>query len=214
MQKIAVLLLSADAVLRERWLEIGSERYGTAHASTPEQAQQWAQTHPQGLVLVDATLVDLSTTAWQQLFADPAIYVLVGSLNPSDPEGHKMLVAGAKGYFHAYSPLTVMDTMLQQVYGGHIWVGQSLMSRLLSQVSAKLTAHAPAPATAWQQGLTPREIEVAQRAALGHSNALIAEDLHISERTVRAHLSAIFEKLGVADRLILALKVHGVGEQG
>ena len=211
MQKVAVLLLSVDAVLRERWLEIESARYEMDQASTVEQAQQWAQAHPQGLVLVDAALVDLTATPWQQLFADPTLYVLVGSLRPSDPEGHKMVVAGAKGYFHAYSPLPVIDAMLQQVYGGHIWVGQSLMSRLLSQVSAKLTAHAPAPATAWQQGLTPREIEVAQRAALGHSNALIAEDLHISERTVRAHLSAIFEKLGVADRLLLALKVHGVG---
>lgn len=211
MQKVAVLLLSADAVLRERWLEIESARYEMDQASTVEQAQQWAQAHPQGLVLVDAALVDLTATPWQQLFADPTLYVLVGSLRPSDPEGHKMVVAGAKGYFHAYSPLPVIDAMLQQVYGGHIWVGQSLMSRLLSQVSAKLTAHAPAPATAWQQGLTPREIEVAQRAALGHSNALIAEDLHISERTVRAHLSAVFEKLGVADRLLLALKVHGVG---
>ena len=211
MQKVAVLLLSADAVLRERWLEIESARYEMDQASTVEQAQQWAQAHPQGLVLVDAALVDLTATPWQQLFADPTLYVLVGSLRPSDPEGHKMVVAGAKGYFHAYSPLPVIDAMLQQVYGGHIWVGQSLMSRLLSQVSAKLTAHAPAPATAWQQGLTPREIEVAQRAALGHSNALIAEDLGITERTVRAHLSAVFEKLGVADRLLLALKVHGVG---
>lgn len=211
MQKIAVLLLSVDAVLRERWFGIDSERYQTTQGSTPEQAQQWAQGHQHGLVLVDAALVDLSAAGWQQLFTDPDIDVLVGSLNPSDPEGHKMLMAGAKGYFHAYSPLTVMDTMLQQVSGGHIWVGQSLMSRMLSQVSAKLSAQDPAAMMAWQQGLTPREIEVAQRAALGHSNALIADDLHISERTVRAHLSAIFEKLGVADRLMLALKVHGVG---
>lgn len=211
MQKIAVLLLSVDAVLRERWLGIDSKRYQTTQVSTPEQAQQWAQGYKHGLVLVDAALVDLNAAVWQQLFADPDIDVLVGSLNPSDPEGHKMFVAGAKGYFHAYSPLTVMDTMLQQVYEGHIWVGQSLMSRMLSQVSAKLNAQDPAAMMAWQQGLTPREIEVAQRAALGHSNALIADDLHISERTVRAHLSAIFEKLGVADRLMLALKVHGVG---
>lgn len=211
MQKVAVLLLSADAVLRERWLEIESERYEVDQAYAVEQAQQWAQTHPQGLVLVDAVLVDLADAQWQQLFANPAATVLVGSLNPSDPEGQKMIVAGAKGYFHAYSPVTVLDTMLQQVHAGNIWVGQRLLSRLLSQVSAKLSAAAPTPATAWQQGLTPREIEVAQRAALGHTNALIAEDLGITERTVRAHLSAVFEKLQVADRLMLALKVHGVG---
>lgn len=211
MQNIFVLLLSADAVLREQWLGIDNAAYKLEQAQTLSQAQQWLAAHSGGLVMVDAALVDLADAQWQQLFANPAATVLVGSLNPSDPEGQKMIVAGAKGYFHAYSPVTVLDTMLQQVHAGNIWVGQHLLSRLLSQVSAKLSAAAPTPATAWQQGLTPREIEVAQRAALGHSNALIAENLGITERTVRAHLSAVFEKLQVADRLMLALKVHGVG---
>ena len=211
MQNIFVLLLSADAVLREQWRGIDNAAYKFEQAQTLSQAQQWLAAYSGGLIMVDAALVDLADAQWQQLFANPAATVLVGSLNPSDPEGHKMIVAGAKAYFHAYSPVTVIDTMLQQVHGGNIWVGQSLLSRLLSQVSAKLSDAAPAPATAWQEGLTPREIEVAQRAALGHTNALIAEDLGITERTVRAHLGAVFEKLGVVDRLMLALKVHGVG---
>lgn len=211
MQNIFVLLLSADAVLREQWRGIDNAAYKFEQAQTLSQAQQWLAAYSGGLIMVDAALVDLADAQWQQLFANPAATVLVGSLNPSDPEGQKMIVAGAKGYFHAYSPVTVLDTMLQQVHAGNIWVGQRLLSRLLSQVSAKLSAAAPTPATAWQQGLTPREIEVAQRAALGHTNALIAEDLGITERTVRAHLSAVFEKLGVVDRLMLALKVHGVG---
>ena len=211
MQNIFVLLLSADAVLREQWLRVDGAAYRFEQAQSLLQAQQWLASHSGGLVMVDAALVDLTDAQWQQFFANPAVMVLVGSLSPSDPEGQKMIVAGAKAYFHAYSPATVLDTMLQQVHGGNIWVGQSLLSRLLSQVSAKLSEATPEPATAWQQGLTPREIEVAQRAALGHSNALIAEDLSISERTVRAHLSAVFEKLQVADRLMLALKVHGIG---
>lgn len=211
MQNIFVLMLSADAVLREQWLGIDNAAYKLEQAQTLSEAQQWLVDHSGGLIMVDAALVDLADTQWQQFFANPAATGLVGSLNPSDPEGQKMIVAGAKGYFHAYSPVTVLDTMLQQVHAGNIWVGQRLLSRLLSQVSAKLSAAAPTPATAWQQGLTPREIEVAQRAALGHTNALIAEDLGITERTVRAHLSAVFEKLQVADRLMLALKVHGVG---
>lgn len=211
MQKISVLLLSRDAVLRQHWLGLKNVMYEIDQAQSIIQARQWAEKHTQGLVLIDASLVDFSGTYWQQLLAHPTVHSLVGSLKPSDPEGHKMIVAGAKAYFHAYSPVTVIDTMLQQVHGGNIWVGQSLLSRLLSQVSAKLSDAASAPATAWQEGLTPREIEVAQRAALGHTNALIAEDLGITERTVRAHLGAVFEKLGVVDRLMLALKVHGVG---
>ncbi|HHU94870.1 MAG TPA: response regulator transcription factor [Alcaligenaceae bacterium] len=211
MQKTPVLLVSRDSALRQHWLGIENEVYEIDQAQSIIQARQWAEKHPNGLMLIDIALVDFSGTYWQQLLAHPTVHSLVGSLSPSDPEGQEMLVAGAKAYFHAYSPTSVIDTMLQQVHGGNIWVGQSLLSRLLSQVSAKLSEAAPEPATAWQQGLTPREIEVAQRAALGHPNALIAVDLGITERTVRAHLSAVFEKLGVADRLMLALKVHGVG---
>lgn len=212
MQKIPVLLLSADAVLRKQWLSIKNEEYQFDQAQTVEQGVSWAREHNQSLVMVDASMVKLNEPNWQQLFTNPDAHILVGSLSPSDPEGQKMIVAGAKAYFHAYSPVSVLNTILQQVHGGNIWVGQSLLSRLLSKVSTQLDASPLAPvAESWQENLTPREIEVAQRAALGHSNALIAEGLGITERTVRAHLSAVFEKLDVADRLMLALKVHGIG---
>jgi two-component system nitrate/nitrite response regulator NarL len=53
--------------------------------------------------------------------------------------------------------------------------------------------------------LTPRELEVAQMVHLGGNNKLIARELDISERTVKAHLSAIFRKLDIENRLHLAL---------
>lgn len=215
MKKIAVLLLSNDAVLREQWSGLDQAVYEVAEAASLQQAQQWvAQQSELALVMVDASMVDTTDANWQQLFTHPAVRVLVGSMSPSDPEGQQMIVAGAKAYFHAYSPISTLQTILQQVSNGYIWVGQNLLSRLLSQVSGQLESAAEAAgrvSTTWQDGLTPREVDVAQRAALGHSNALIAQDLDISERTVRAHMSAVFEKLNVADRLMLALKVHGVG---
>ena len=94
---------------------------------------------------------------------------------------------------------------LDHVASGQVWVGESLLSRLLSDVTRRLE-----PKAGWESTLTSREVEVAQRASLGHSNQLIANDLGITERTVRAHLQAVFEKLNVTDRLMLALKVHGI----
>jgi DNA-binding NarL/FixJ family response regulator len=58
--------------------------------------------------------------------------------------------------------------------------------------------------------LTQREREIANLAANGASNQLIADNCGISERTVKAHLSAVFTKLNVSDRLQLALRVHGI----
>lgn len=72
-----------------------------------------------------------------------------------------------------------------------------------------------APASAFPErplegvaGITERESEVAGLVALGHSNLEIAALLGISERTVKSHLSAIFEKTGTTNRLNLALRVR------
>ena len=67
------------------------------------------------------------------------------------------------------------------------------------------------PEANWRSDrLTDRESEVTLQAAHGATNAEIADALGITERTVKAHLSAVFDKLGVSDRLQLALRVHGI----
>jgi two-component system NarL family response regulator len=55
--------------------------------------------------------------------------------------------------------------------------------------------------------LTPREREIATLVGCGNSNKQIAHSLAITERTVKAHLSEIFRKLSISDRLTLALRV-------
>jgi DNA-binding NarL/FixJ family response regulator len=84
------------------------------------------------------------------------------------------------------------------------------MRQLLSRTQ-HAAARAPQKAdTEWSGGLTQREREVAVLAANGASNQAIATDCGISERTVKAHLTAVFEKLNLTDRLQLALRVHGI----
>ena len=63
---------------------------------------------------------------------------------------------------------------------------------------------------AWRPRLSLREQEVAQLLARGNSNKEIARQLEITERTVKAHVSAMLEKLGARDRLQLSLIVNGV----
>ena len=86
-------------------------------------------------------------------------------------------------------------------------MGRTLLSRLLRLMDNRLPRSGLAD---WATPLTEREREVAHLAALGESNLAIAGALGITERTVKAHLKAVFEKLQVADRLQLALRVHGV----
>ena len=82
------------------------------------------------------------------------------------------------------------------------------MHRLLH--GARALAPSGKPAVQWDQGLTQREREVALLAANGASNSDIATECGISERTVKAHLTAVFAKINITDRLQLALRVHGI----
>ncbi|MDP3828327.1 MAG: helix-turn-helix transcriptional regulator, partial [Polaromonas sp.] len=88
----------------------------------------------------------------------------------------------------------------------------SLMQRLVSatgRVQAQASGAAAAEGANWSKDLTDREKEVAATLAAGASNKEIARALGITERTVKAHVGAILEKLHVRDRLQLSLIVNG-----
>lgn len=131
--------------------------------------------------------------------------VVVLSNLPSNEEGLMAFSAGAAGYCNALAIPDVLRQVSTVVEQGGLWVGQDLMQRLFTA----LTAHATPVQTALA-ALSTREHQVAQAVARGGTNKEIARAMGITERTVKAHLSAIFEKLGVRDRLQLSLLVNGV----
>jgi DNA-binding NarL/FixJ family response regulator len=159
-------------------------------------------------VWVDLSLPGLPTwqePAWQHF---STYKVIAASSNPKDSEAIAALDAGCVGYCHAFSEANTLRQIGQVVSAGHVWIGPTLMQRLIR--SANQAANLVLPPAGWAAALTVREKQVATMAAKGASNMDIATQCNISERTVKAHLSATFEKLGVADRLQLTLKVHGI----
>lgn len=209
MNALPVLMLTQDATLWQEWQQIAGPQWMPARGQSLADLQRWKQ-QGRTVVVLDAALPSLpeSTEArWIELLKD--LQVLVLSNRPSDEEGRNLLSRGASGYAHAQSGPEVLSRMLQSMAGGNIWLGRSLLQRLLRDVDARL----PEQESDWAEPLSAREQEVARYASLGDSNAEIAERMSISERTVRAHLSAVFEKLQVQDRLMLTLKVHGIGRK-
>lgn len=152
---------------------------------------------------------DWSAPAWGNLLSSEHIRIVAASSNPQDPEAMAALDAGCAAYCHAFSDAPTLKQVREVVEAGHVWIGKTLMQRLLRSVN-HVVASRPAPDTSWSEGLTQRETEVAILAANGASNLAIAQQCQISERTVKAHLSAIFGKLNITDRLQLALRVHGI----
>jgi DNA-binding NarL/FixJ family response regulator len=113
------------------------------------------------------------------------------------------LRAGAAGYVFKDIDPPALAAAIRAVHAGHV-----LMN---ADVARLLTTGDGAPATGGGSALTPRERDVLAEIARGRSNREIARALNVSEKTVKTHLSAIFTKLGVADRTQAALHAVRAG---
>lgn len=190
----------------------------------PQPIPRWLQAFPDARVLREADLgadalaeacviwlhaahegADVSATVRTLRAAAPQVPVVVLSNMPDDEQGLAALAAGAAGYCSALTLPAVLRQVAGVVEHGGLWVGPSLMRRLMQGLARMETATEPTLAS-----LSQRERQVAEAVARGSTNKEIARVMGVTERTVKAHLSAIFEKLGVRDRMQLALVVNGV----
>lgn len=132
--------------------------------------------------------------------------VVVMSDLPDDTQAMAAFAAQARAYCNTHAGAELLLKIASVVSQGGMWIGESLMHRMLS-VQHMIAVPEAAVRPAWRAPLTEREIEVAELAAAGVRNKEIANRLHITERTVKAHMGAVLEKLGLRDRLQLALLV-------
>ncbi len=137
--------------------------------------------------------------------AAPGCSIVVLSNVPSDDEGLAVLEAGAVGYTNTLAVPEVLRQVSAVVENGGLWVGPALLQRLI----AGMATRSAQINNSHLNKLSVREKEVALAVAGGASNKEIARRLEISERTVKAHLTAAFERLGVRDRLQLSLLING-----
>jgi DNA-binding NarL/FixJ family response regulator len=138
-------------------------------------------------------------------YADAKVVVLANI--PNQAESVHALSLGAMGYCHAHVESAVLKEIRAVISHGGLWLGQDILQRLI-EVSTKLIGNQPDYVESLLEKLTSREQEVAVEAAKGLSNKEIARILNITDRTVKAHLASIFERLGAKDRLQLALMLN------
>lgn len=154
---------------------------------------------------VNGKLDDVSIKAILRRY--PASKVMVLDNAPDQEQAIRALGAGASGYAHAYSSAEQLIEIRAVISHGGVWLGPQLLQHLI-EASTRLTANRPEAVTALLEQLTHREREVALEAAKGLSNKEIARKLNITERTVKAHLAAVFVRLEIKDRLQLALMLN------
>lgn len=128
----------------------------------------------------------------------------------------RSLDLGARGYVHTLAAPEVLKQVALVVTNQGVWVGQELLAKVLGGSFKALQQRAEGGETfntAELGSLTDRERGVALAVVRGATNKEVARQLDITERTVKAHLSAIFKKLAVRDRLQLILKLAPIVER-
>ncbi|MEP3351157.1 MAG: response regulator transcription factor [Marinomonas sp.] len=111
----------------------------------------------------------------------------------------RLFSVGVSGQCAPYIGEEQLSLVLSVVDSGEIWGGKTFIQQLISQSAANAVSESEL------EGLSDRELNVTQLVAQGLSNRDIANEMGITERTVKAHLTSIFKKTNTKDRLALAL---------
>jgi DNA-binding NarL/FixJ family response regulator len=199
METITVLLAEDHAVVREATAEIvnhQSDMRVVGQAGTGEEAVQLAQQLRPDVVVMDIAMPRLNgLEATSRITTEcPQSRVLV--LTAREEEGYiiQLLQAGALGYL----PKTVaLDELLEAIRS--VARGESVLPPEIASVVVRHLA-GEEPAEPETSPLTDRELQVLELAAEGLTNQEISQRLYISVRTVEAHLTHVYDKLGVASR--------------
>lgn len=177
-----------------------------AMASNRGEALEKAAKDAPNLILLDLDLGGDSALSFlpqlQEVAPKAHILVLTGL---RDPEAHREAVqSGAMGVVLKEHAPDVLIKAIEKVHAGEFWLDRPTMGRMLREMSSK-EAKQVDPEVAKIESLTQREREVVALIVEGLKNKQIAERMFISETTVTHHLSSIYGKLGVTDRLELVI---------
>lgn len=208
-----ILLCDDQAVIRdglEMLLNLEKDIQVIATAQDGAEAVVLAAQKQPDLVLMDLKMPGTNgIEATRQIRAKfPNIKVLVLTTYDDDEWVFDAIRAGASGYLLKDTPREKIIEAIRGTMAGKSFVDPAVAGKLLNQVASNQTQ----PASLLTDKLTERETDVLRLIARGFNNGEIANQLHLSEGTVRNHVSAILEKLGVSDRTqaaVIAIQ-HGL----
>jgi DNA-binding NarL/FixJ family response regulator len=133
----------------------------------------------------------------------PQLRTIVLTAQISQAESVKAIKDGARGIILKHAASEFLIKGIRKVFDGELWADTSTMTRVVESLSQKYRGDRDSEKD--RKELSQREKEVVGLVASGHRNKEIANKLFISEQTVKTHLSNIFQKLEISDRLELAL---------
>jgi len=211
--RVQLVALSLELWGLERLVESAQPRLVLAGAATSvAQCLLSAQHHAADVVVLDldgedgiASLADLHNQTKAK------ILVITGSRNMSLHDSAVLL--GGRGVVDKREAPPTLLKAIERVHAGEIWIDRNATGRIMLELAQKKTASTPDPEQQKIASLTTRERQTIEAMASDAATPgkLMAERLFISEQTLRNHLTSIYRKLGLTNRLDLYLYAHRHG---
>jgi DNA-binding NarL/FixJ family response regulator len=191
---IRILIVDDHPMMREGLRTLISREHDLAicgEAETAGQALDAVANLKPELVLADISLPGRNGV---ELIKDirslqPAVLILVISMHDESLYAERVLRAGARGYIMKQESGPTMIQAIRQVLAGRIYLSDKMSARILENVAGKRAKASPI------ERLSDREFEVFQLIGRGKSTVQIAEELHLSTKTVEAHRAQVKAKL-------------------
>lgn len=197
--------LFAEALQNLLAKEVGVSVTGVFHGKdiVAELKEAWGQ-RPD-ILLFDANIdLDVLLKLPDDFFAPGEVKVLmIGDRNITyqiSRNVHSLLAKGIVGILPPSADVELFKKALRAILAGELWLDRSTLLKLVACMQNS-TSHI---------SFAQREKEIIFHICQGYRNKEIAEKLQISEQTVKSHCNRIYKKLGVADRLQLALHSHNI----
>jgi DNA-binding NarL/FixJ family response regulator len=210
MNTIRVLLADDQALFREALHTLLSVQPGievVGEANDGAQALHLAAELRPDVVLMDVEMPVLDgVAATRRLHAEqPACRVIMLTTFDDDEYVFEGLRAGAVGYLLKDAPAKQLVEAIQVAASGQTFLQPSVAAKVVAELTRQT---AQPPSQPLVEPLTAREIEILRLLAAGYNNREIADELVITEGTVKNHITNILGKLGVRDRTQAVLKAR------
>lgn len=182
-------------------------------AGTGQEALSLASDLSPDVILMDIQMPDLNGVEATRLIlqSKPETGVVMLTMLEDDDSLFSALRAGARGYVLKGADKAEMVKTIRAVAVGDALFGASIANRLLTMFQDARRPREKASLTEAFPELTERELEILRRMARGASNAQISDELGISLKTVQNHVSNIYNKLQVTDRIQAVLRARSAG---
>lgn len=209
---MAILLSSANHAVIKRWTDHLNGHFQTEKVqSLGELRKICAARRPFDAILLHRMLIDIPAFSGL-LNSSPGARFFLLSDRPDEEEALLFLKLGIVGYGNTYISSPRLIEALRVVTGGGVWLGQKVIQRLIMDVSGNPKHDDKGDqennVESEMAKLTKSQRRIAELVARGQSNLEIAANLKIKERTVKAHLTSIYDKTKTGNRLNLALLIN------